>query len=136
MLLNEADVETEAWDDPVRGQIRFRTVFSGGLTPTHSLTMGLAELPVRGWLGRHRHGPVEVYYVEAGEGRVFLDGNEHDVSAGASVFIPSNAEHGITNTGNVPMRLLYTFAADSMAAVHYRFSEAAAPHFPSPSVSG
>jgi hypothetical protein len=48
------------------------------------------------------------------------------VGAGASVFIASNAEHGIRNIGKVPLLVLYTFAADSMDAVQSCFSSSVA----------
>jgi quercetin dioxygenase-like cupin family protein len=61
-----------------------------------------------------------------GRGVVSLDGVEHTVAAGASVFIPRDAEHGIRNTGDAPLRVAYALAADSLAAVDYRFSAAPA----------
>jgi oxalate decarboxylase/phosphoglucose isomerase-like protein (cupin superfamily) len=53
---------------------------------------------------------------------VSLDGAEHVVDAGASVFIPGDSEHGIRNTGSAPLRVAYVLAADSLADVDYRFS--------------
>ena len=47
----------------------------------------------------HSHEPEQVYVVVAGEGRMHVDGEERGVSAGEAVHIPSNAEHGIENTG-------------------------------------
>ena len=32
--LDEAEAAQDGWDDPVRGRLRFRTLFSRGLTPT------------------------------------------------------------------------------------------------------
>lgn len=34
----------DGWDDPVKGKVSWHTIFSGGLTPTNSLTLGVAEL--------------------------------------------------------------------------------------------
>ena len=112
----------DGWDDPVKGRIAWRTLFSGDRTPTEALTLGLAELAPGGWLGLHRHAPAEIYYVLEGRGIVTLDGVEHEVSAGSAVFIPGNVEHGSRNTGDAPLRVLYAFPVDSFGEVEYRFS--------------
>jgi quercetin dioxygenase-like cupin family protein len=112
----------DGWDDPVKGRVSWRTLFSGDKTPTNALTAGVAELQPGGWLGLHRHTPPEIYYVLEGRGTVTLDGAEHDVAAGAAVFIPGDCEHGIRNDGASPLRFLYAFAVDSFGEVEYRFS--------------
>lgn len=117
------DIEPEVWDDPVRGDVSFRVLFSADRTSTSSLYTGLTELPTAGWLGRHRHTHAEVYYVVEGSGVVVLEGVEHVVAAGSAVFIPGNAEHGIHNTGDGPLRFVYAFATDSVDDVVYRFSD-------------
>ena len=122
IILPESQVEPEVWDDPVQGRLGFRTLFSRDRTPSHALTTGVAELPVGGWLGLHRHDPPEVYYVLDGEGMVTLDGTEHPVRAGSSVFVPGDLEHGIRNVAGVPLRVFYVFAVDSFTDVEYRFS--------------
>lgn len=116
------DIEPEVWDDPIRGDVSFRVLFSADRTSTSSLYTGLAELPADGWLGRHRHTQAEVYQVVEGRGIVVLENAEYQVAAGSAAFIPGNAEHGIRNTGDGPLRLVYTFATDSIDDVVYRFS--------------
>jgi mannose-6-phosphate isomerase-like protein (cupin superfamily) len=123
MVVREADVAPDGWDDPARGRLRWRTLFSQGLTPTEAITCGVAELGPGDRLERHRHAPPEVYYIVAGEGIVFLDGREIAVSAGASVFIPGMAEHGIRQTGSGALRFFYVFAVDSFDSVEYLFGE-------------
>lgn len=122
-VLNTTDVAPEAWDDPVRGDVSFRVLFSADRTSTSELYTGLAELPPAGWLGRHRHAAAEVYHVIEGSGVVFLEGAEHPVAAGSAVFIPGNAEHGIRNTGEGVLRFVYAFPTDSYEDVVYHFSE-------------
>jgi quercetin dioxygenase-like cupin family protein len=114
----------EAWDDPTRGRIRFRTVFSSEETATTGLTAGLAEMAPGGRLNVHRHEPAEVYHVLEGQGTVFLDGEVHPVRAGSAVFIPGSAWHGIRNTGDSALRFHYVLQADGMADVEYDFGEA------------
>ncbi len=124
LVRHPADGDVERWDDDTRGLVTFRTKFSAGATPTRAMTTGVGELPVGGRLGLHRHEPEETYYVLEGSGTVTLDGAEHAVGTGSSVFIPSQVEHGIANTGRSPLRFFYVFAADAIADVPYRFSRA------------
>jgi quercetin dioxygenase-like cupin family protein len=112
----------DGWDDPVKGRIGWRTLFSGDLSPTDALTAGVAELEPGGWLGLHRHTPAEIYYVLEGTGTVTLAGAEHRLEAGSAVFIPGDCEHGIRNDGETILRLLYAFPISSFADVEYRFS--------------
>jgi mannose-6-phosphate isomerase-like protein (cupin superfamily) len=115
---------SEVWDDETRGRIGFRTLFSREETATSGLTTGTAEVPPGGGLSAHRHPPAEVYRILEGEGVTTLDGVEHAVAAGDSVFIPGDVWHGIRNTGAAPLRLFYVLAADGMADVGYDFGSA------------
>ena len=123
------DLAVEGWDDPGRGSITWRTIFSSERTPTAGLTLGVAELAPDATVGNrpHRHAPAEVYYVIAGEGVVTIDGETKPVRAGSAVFVPGGAEHSLANTGTSTMCLLYTFAVDSFDDVTYVFSAAPSP---------
>lgn len=122
LVRHSAEIEVETWDDPVRGKVSFRVLFSQDRTPTAALYTGLTELRPDGWLGLHRHSATEVYHLVEGNGVVVLDGVEHPVAAGSAVFIPGDAEHGIRNTGEGMLRFVYAFPTDSFDDVQYRFS--------------
>ena len=123
VVLQQEAVEREVWDDPTKGSLSFRTLFSREASGTNTLTTGVADLGPGEWLGRHRHDSTEVYYLIEGRGVVMLDGIEHPVSAGSSVFIPGGTEHGIRNVdAAAPLRFFYVFAVDSFEDVEYRFS--------------
>ncbi len=123
LVLHEDDLPVERWDDPSRGSVVWRTLFSGDRTATSGMTVGIAELPP----GEpdpgpaHRHAPPEVYYLLAGEGVMEIDGAPTPVRAGSAVFIPGLAEHRLVNTGTTTLRLLYAFGIDSFADVTYLF---------------
>jgi quercetin dioxygenase-like cupin family protein len=123
LVVREHDLKRDGWDDPQKGRVAWRTLFSGDLTETEALTCGVAELERDGWLGLHRHSPAEIYYVLEGSGIVTLDGAEHAVSAGSAVFIPGDAEHGIRNNGPGLLRFLYAFPVDAFGDVEYRFTQ-------------
>jgi mannose-6-phosphate isomerase-like protein (cupin superfamily) len=125
LALDQAGAQQDGWDDPVRGRLRWRTLFSQGLTQTAGMTCGVTELGPGDWLGLHRHAPPEVYYLFAGAGILSLDGREIPVKAGSAVFIPGMAEHGIRQTGNEILRLFYAFPVDSFDNVEYLFSAVA-----------
>ncbi|MFN8643539.1 MAG: cupin domain-containing protein [Candidatus Binatia bacterium] len=117
------DRPVEGWDDPTLGRVVWWTLLSGDRTPTDRMTVGIAEIGPDARAARpHRHAPPEVYHILAGEGVVVIDGVEHPVSAGATVFIPGNAWHGTRHTGVEPLRLLYVFAVDAFADVAYEFA--------------
>jgi quercetin dioxygenase-like cupin family protein len=72
----------------------------------------------------HRHEQAEIYHILAGEGEVTIDGVVSPVRAGNTVFIPSNAEHGIVNTSDAgDLRWFYVFPTGSFGDVVYRFSK-------------
>lgn len=128
VVVHEDACPLEGWDDALRGKVVWRTLLSGDRTPTAQLTLGVTELgpgqpsPFH----PHRHAQSEIYYVLSGEGIVYIDGEEHPLRAGTGVFIRGDAWHGARNTGCEPLRLLYVFAADSFADVHYQFPAAPA----------
>jgi len=47
----------------------------------------------------HNHPEVQVYVIIAGQGLMHVAGESQQVQAGDLVYIPSNAMHGIDNTG-------------------------------------
>jgi mannose-6-phosphate isomerase-like protein (cupin superfamily) len=116
-------VAEEAWNDPVRGVVTWRTLLSGDRTPTEGLTMGIAEVsehvgaPVR----LHRHAQGEAYYILSGRGVLHIDGAEHPLEPGTTAFIPGGLWHAARGVGPEPLRLLYVFAADSFSEIVYEF---------------
>ncbi|CAF1507841.1 unnamed protein product [Rotaria magnacalcarata] len=117
------DCETQEWDHPLRGQVKWWELINGDITSTTGITMGIAEVPVGSLSPKrgHTHNAEEVYYFLSGIGRVYVDGVETDVKSGTSVWIPANAEHFCHNTGTEPLKLLFVFARDKFSDVHYCF---------------
>jgi quercetin dioxygenase-like cupin family protein len=124
-VVNETDPPLEAWNDPVRGVVAWRTLISGDRTPTEALTLGVAEvLPANAGRARlHRHAQPEIYYVLSGEGVLRIDGADHPLSPGTCAFVPGDALHGAWAVGPAPLRILYVFPADSFGQIEYRFAD-------------
>lgn len=124
VVTNTGERERDGWDEPGRGKVSWYTLLSGDITPTSSLSCGIAELePRHGILKPHRHEPAELYHILAGQGVLTLEGDEWLVKAGDTVFIPGDAEHGIRNESDVMLRFFYVFPEDRFSDVVYRFSE-------------
>ncbi|KAI2904405.1 hypothetical protein CBS63078_5619 [Aspergillus niger] len=114
----------ESFGDPPHGHLTWRTLLSSPQTPTSDMCAGLAVCPPHGGhLCRHRHTQAEIYYITSGSGHVFIDGKEYEVSAGAVLFIPGDAEHGVVNRGEEPLEWFYVFPTGSFRDVFYRFEE-------------
>jgi quercetin dioxygenase-like cupin family protein len=123
VVANADHAPLEGGEDPAFGTLRWRTLFSGDRTATAGMTMGVAEFGPGGTLLPHRHGPAEIYFCLAGQGRVTIDGVPHELTPGVALFIPAEAEHD-TVAGAEGLRFLYVFPRDSFAEVDYRFSAA------------
>jgi quercetin dioxygenase-like cupin family protein len=124
VFVRDSDREWETWPEPLveeRGQIFWKTLVSGDITPSDGLTLGVAKLAPGEELRAHRHEQAEVYLVTAGEALVTIDGEARSVGPGAAVFIPGNALHSCANTGPNEVRFAYVLAADSFADVEYVF---------------
>jgi quercetin dioxygenase-like cupin family protein len=126
-VVNESQCEVEAWNDSIRGTVRWRTLLSSDRTPTDSLTMGVAELRANDDVAfkLHRHHQAESYYILSGRGVVSINATEHALAPGDAVFIPGGAPHGARCVGAEPLRLLYIFAADRFDQVQYEFLSSA-----------
>lgn len=110
----------ECWDDPSRGSIRFRTLFSAPKTDSDSLTCGVAIMAKGDTFPLHSHPQAEVYFGLDGEGDVLVDGVAHRLAPGIALYIPGGAVHGVP-VADGPLRWFYCFAADSFGDIRYSF---------------
>lgn len=126
-IVDVADREWESWPAELteqRGCVRWKTLLSGDLTSSDTLTLGIAMLPPGGVLREHRHAQAELYLVLEGAGVVTVGEAVRPVAAGTAVFIPGNTAHAIRNDGDRELRFAYVLAADSFADVEYLFDPA------------
>jgi mannose-6-phosphate isomerase-like protein (cupin superfamily) len=124
VITSAAERPREEWNDPLRGSVAWHTLFSSDITPTDSMSAGIAEIvPGGGALQMHRHAEPEIYFIIEGTGIMMLEGGETVVTAGSAIFIPGNAEHGLRNDGSVDLKLFYVFPTGCFADVVYKFPE-------------
>ncbi len=124
VVARESDRECESWsaeEAAGRGRVVWKTLFSRGRTPTDALTVGVARIAPGDELGRHRHAEPEIYLVLEGVATVAVGEEEHEVEAGAAIFIPGDAVHACRNAGASDLRFAYVFATDSFEDVEYVF---------------
>jgi quercetin dioxygenase-like cupin family protein len=124
VVVNERERAWETWRaDQLaqRGDATWKTLISGGTTPTSALTLGVARLPPGGVLREHRHAQPEVYLVLEGAGTVTISGTSSPLRPGDAVFIPGDAPHAVACSGAGDLRVAYALAADSFEDVTYDF---------------
>lgn len=111
----------ESFPDTRQGRLTWTTLLSSGLTASEKLTAGIATCPPSvGFLGHHRHEQAELYFILEGEGLMKVE----QVEKGGVIFIPGNAEHGISNlSGEKDLVWLYCFPTDRFEDVVYKFSD-------------
>lgn len=116
----------ERWDDPARGTILFRTLFSAPATDSDEITCGVAIMNAGDTFALHSHPQAEVYFGLEGEGEVLVDGVPHRMAPGVALYIPGGAVHGVP-LARAPLRWFYCFAADSFADIRYSFTSETDP---------
>ena len=103
-LIHESDVEPTE----LEGRTTFLLVSrsSGSRTLTHNVSYFRP-----GHAPGHVHDPEEeVFYVDEGEGEVWIDGVPFRLAPGTTVHTPTKVEHNVHVTGHVPMRIIGSFS--------------------------
>ena len=122
-VISDKNITSSGWNEPGgRGVISWETLLDADLTPSNGVTCGFAVVEPGGFLAKHRHAPTEVYHILEGQSVVTIDGIDHNVTKGDTVFVPPMAEHGIRNTSQARMRLLFVFPTSTFAEIEYMFS--------------
>ena len=71
----------------------------------------LMSVAVGGEIGEEVHkGSDQFFRFESGEGKVIIDGIEHNVKDGDAVIVPQGALHNVINTGSIPLKIYTIYA--------------------------
>lgn len=84
--------------------------FAGAGTPipTKGFGLGLVTFePNGGQVPWHNQEQEEIYFVIEGEGEMCLGTEKQALKAGQAVFIPPGEYHQLTNTGDIPLKMIY-----------------------------
>jgi len=75
---------------------------------SQEISIQITDVEPKGMQSLHFHKQEQCYYIISGTGLMIIDDHTKEVKEGDAVFIPSNATHGIKNTGD--NRLTYLTA--------------------------
>jgi len=68
--------------------------------------MRVFDLAPGGYTPKHQHDWPHINYIIAGEGTLFLEGQENPIKAGAYAYVPANALHQFRNTSDKPLQFI------------------------------
>jgi mannose-6-phosphate isomerase-like protein (cupin superfamily) len=94
----------------------------GGASPVQAknFSMGLVTLePGGGQVPWHNQEQEEIYFILDGSGEMCLGEERQSIAAGQAVFIPPRVFHQLSNTGSVPMKMIYCYGPAGDVA-HWR----------------
>jgi mannose-6-phosphate isomerase-like protein (cupin superfamily) len=60
----------------------------------------------------HYHDQPEIYYIESGEGIVYVDGSEVPVRPGSCLDIGGKVVHGADSLGTEPLAIFYVYGCE------------------------
>ena len=64
----------------------------------------------------------EIVYIISGSGKVFIDGEVHDIAEGTTIHFPKGCIHMLRNTGNINMKVVCFFTPQA-TLMDYMFHE-------------
>lgn len=94
----------------------------GGASPIQATNFSLGYVTLEangGQVPWHQQEQEEIYFIAEGTGEMCLGGERTTVQAGQAVYIPSLVFHQLTNTGSIPMRMIYCYGPAGDVA-HWR----------------
>ena len=106
-----------------QGKFRWKYMADSTQIQSHGLSCGVLVLPPGESLPLHYHSPQEIYIIRRGEGLLLSSLNTTKVCKDSFVYIPQNFEHGLKNTGEEDLELIWIFPTDSWEEVEYVFKK-------------
>jgi quercetin dioxygenase-like cupin family protein len=127
LVVREQDVPVETWNDPVRGEVGFRTLLGGPAGGSRGIVHGIAYLEPGKVEGAHHHPDTdETIHILAGSGEARLGGRLSPLYVGDTVFVPAGVVHE-WRAGPEGLKFLYSFPADRFDGIAYHFEAGAPP---------
>jgi mannose-6-phosphate isomerase-like protein (cupin superfamily) len=94
----------------------------GGASPIQATQFALGHVtlePNGGQVPWHNQEQEEIYFIVEGSGEMCLGEERQTIEAGQAVYIPHGVFHQLTNTGVIPMRMIYCYGPAGDVA-HWR----------------
>ena len=83
----------------IRPGLLSHILLQSGDTATDKLAIAWIEVDLGAKQQPHHHVPEQAYIIIGGEGRIHVSSETDNIQTGDLIYIPSNAEHFIENTG-------------------------------------
>ena len=117
-------LKDQAWnEDKEQGNLRWKYIADSTQLMSHGLSCGVLVLPPGEELPLHHHSPQEVYIIRQGEGLLLSSSSSKKVYKDSFVYIPKNVDHGLKNTGEEDLEILWIFPTDCWEEVEYIFQK-------------
>lgn len=95
----------------ITGQSNQNTYFRRVLETGKNVQLVVMSIEPNDDIGEETHPDNDqVLYLAAGSGKVVLDGQESDYTAGDLVLVPAGTRHNIINTGSEPLKIITTYS--------------------------
>jgi len=94
----------------------------GGASPIQATHFSMGNVilePNGGQVPWHNQEQEEIYFILEGTGEMCLGEERSSIGAGEAVYIPSGVFHQLTNTGEMPLRMIYCYGPAGDVA-HWR----------------
>ena len=101
------DIEGVEFPAGRRGRVMYG---ENGKIDSEYFVQGYSIVYPGGGIPVHDHETIETYTILCGTGEMFVDGETQPIKAGDSVYIDRSLPHGLKNTGEVDMHVMYVYA--------------------------
>ena len=117
-------LKDQSWnEDKNQGKLRWKYIADSTQLMSHGLSCGVLVLPPGEELPLHHHSPQEVYIIRQGEGLLLSSLSSKKVYKDSFVYIPKNVDHGLKNTSEEDLEILWIFPTDCWQEVEYIFQK-------------
>ena len=117
-------LKDQPWnEDKDQGKLRWKYIADSTQLMIHGLSCGVLVLPPGEELLLHHHSPQEVYIIRRGKGLLLSSLSSKKVYEDSFVYIPKNVNHGLKNTGEEDLEILWIFPTDCWEEVEYIFQK-------------
>lgn len=119
-----AKVKNINWQtNPEHSPLKWKLLVDSDQTNSEGISCGILSIPTGFSLNLHHHSPQEIYCIRSGIGRLLNSEGSQEVVKDSFVYIKENEEHGLVNTGEEPLEILWIFPTNSWGEVKYNFSD-------------
>ncbi len=118
-VTNVKDVEWSSNEN--YAPLRWKLLVDSKLVLSSGISCGILEIPTQLSLELHYHLPQEIYLVRSGEGLLLKSDGEERIIENTVIYIHKEEHHGLKNTGNSPLEVLWIFPTNCWEEVKYDF---------------